>query len=185
MTQAGPLSPTLAVKKGVGINWLNQDNIKTENAVYAQASVARRTVSDTLDLVSYHYDFAIPADATINGIKLEIKRYGSIPLGGSLTDLNVALTLDAGDNPYGSTADSNSWNGVNQYYTWGSSTELWGVAWTPADINSDSFGAMQSATLGGSATTGCTAYVDHHRITVYYTEAATGIITKAMMGVGL
>ena len=35
--------------------------------------------------------------------------------------------------------------GVNNYVSYGSSSDLWGLAWTPSDINSSDFGVVYSA----------------------------------------
>jgi hypothetical protein len=87
------------------------------------------------------WGFAIPTNATIKGIVLELARYGgSYP--SFLTDLSVKLiksdnTLSASNlkilGSYPVTA------GVFNS-TYGSATELWGETWTPADINSANFG---------------------------------------------
>jgi hypothetical protein len=55
---------------------------------------------------------------------------------------------------------------VEQYYLLGSSSSLWGETWTPSDINDPNFGIAMAAFING----GYLIYVDHIRMTVYYTR---------------
>jgi hypothetical protein len=52
--------------------------------------------------------------------------------------------------------------------TYGSSTDLWGTTWTPADINAAGFGAALAVTEISSRGANETAHVDHITITVHY-----------------
>lgn len=61
-------------------------------------------------------------------------------------------------------ASASNWPQSDAYATYGSNTDLWGETWTVAQINSSGFGVVLSAIGVGSGT----AFVDHIRITVYY-----------------
>ena len=54
------------------------------------------------------------------------------------------------------------------YENFGSSTDLWNVSWTAADINSSGFGVGFSVKSTYLTSNG---FIDHIRITVYYTAA--------------
>jgi len=62
-----------------------------------------------------------------------------------------------------------SWPSVDtdEYVVYGNSTDLWGLTWDPADINYSGFGVAISAIKDGSGEAR-NAFVDHIRITVYY-----------------
>jgi len=68
--------------------------------------------------------------------------------GGTVTGSNLAYTVGP-------------WNTVDTYTSYGSSSNLWGTTWTPAEINASNFGAVLSASVANG-----TARVDHMRITV-------------------
>lgn len=182
-TKAG----TAFLTDGTGAEWANPTYASADDSNFTTVTVARRVVSDTSSHVSYHFDFTIPSDATIDGIKLRIKRKATIPAGGSVNDNNITLTLDAAS-PYGSTSDSNTWTSTDTFYTWGGATEMWGQTFTPAQVNDDNFGAMFSAVVGGGTSLTTTAYVNFTEITVYYTEAVssfTATSSLALSGVGI
>jgi len=118
--------------------------------------------------------FAISSAATINGIYAEFERGSSSSSG--LTDSSVKIvkagSISGTDHSAGAT-----WAVPDTYVGFGGSTDLWGLTWTPADINADTFGVAIACYASNTRT----AYVDHIRITVYYTLTVT--ITWALSGV--
>ncbi len=106
-------------------------------------------------------------------------------------------------------------DGTDTYYPFGGSSDLWGLGWTVANINSSTFGVVFSfvgtghavnftshylkatnfsfsipagATINGikaeieASHSVVTTRADHVRMTVYYTEAATG--TNMQINIG-
>lgn len=98
-------------------------------------------------------------------------------------------------------SDSSTITSTPTYYPYGTSTDLWGLSWTTSDINSSTFGVAISVTgsggtshylkatnFGFSIPSGATiegivaefeladndfnTFLDHIRITIYYTESA-------------
>lgn len=166
---------TLFDNDGLGADWVNPGNAALDDTAYATVTAARRMVIDSGSLVSYHADYAIPGDATIDGVKVRIKRkYAGTD--GSVTDAtDCCLTKDGAYTPWGSYAGGNGWTTTDTYYTWGGATELWGVSITPAIVNDDNFGVIApAASVSAGASYSCIAYINFVEITVYYTEAATG-----------
>ena len=166
MASSGPNSPgTMADDATVGtVAWSNPDNAKVEDGAYAICGIA--------SIVTYHYlkatnfGFSIPTGATINGIKIEIKQYET---DGSVTD-NVVKIVKA-DGTYGTEnkAIGGGWvDGVNAYVTYGGVSDLWSETWTAEDINDADFGVGISVIAGAYSA----GYLDHIRITVYYTETS-------------
>ena len=70
--------------------------------------------------------------------------------------------VDAGTVVGNSLAGTAPWTTTDTYVSYGGPTQLWGHAWTLADINSSTFGAAFAAQVQNG-----TARVDHMRITVY------------------
>ncbi|MFZ2049017.1 MAG: hypothetical protein WAV25_01845, partial [Minisyncoccia bacterium] len=114
-------------------------------------------------LKATNYGFAIPNDAVINGILVEVERKMSGPTP-NITDNEIKIVKS--DGSIGTTNKSTGalWTTTDTYVPYGGSSDLWGETWTPADINNANFGAVLSV-----ITTLRTANVDHIRITVYYT----------------
>jgi hypothetical protein len=147
---------------GGGAGWTSSGNIVSSNNLRASASVPANGVSANLDATSF--GFSIPANATITGIRVEIEKSASADTG--VDDDDVYL-LKAGapsgnDKASGTDWDTSDW--VGQY---GSSTDLWGTTWTPAQVNASNFGVRLRADSDTSSSR--TGYVDHVAVRVYYT----------------
>lgn len=173
MASEGPRSPaTGANVTGVGtLAWSNPGNIVSSNNVRATRNMDTGT---TNYLQGTNFGFSIPDGATIDGIVVEWE------LGAAFSD-DFGWAYDAqvrlvkggsivGDNK--ARPSSSKWPATDAYVSYGSSSDLWGTTWTPADISASNFGAAIAATgteLGPEQAT-----VDHVRITVYYTEGGGG-----------
>lgn len=171
MADTGYRSPgTMADDAAVGtIPWANPNNAKASNNTYALAAGLPFNPTYSHYLKATNFGFAIPAGATIDGIKVQIERK---PGGASqVNDYQVRIvkwdggigTTDRGLPGY--------WSTTEAYYTYGGSSDLWGETWTPARINDVDFGAALSVYLEILGI----AYVDHIRIKVYYTEPSTNM----------
>lgn len=156
---------------GGGAVWVNPTNVYSSNNAYSTITAARRMIADSEILYTTHLDFDIPEGATINGIMVEVERkYAGV--GGSVTDNLIQLTKD-GTTGIGYPDDLvGPWSTVEHYEPMGSDTDLWGNTWTPAEINDENFGFIYSISVSAGASASCTAYIDHIRITIDYTEAA-------------
>jgi hypothetical protein len=158
---------------GSGYNpWTNPSNAQYSDQIYASNDLPPGGVSAYLS--AQGFGFSIPAGATITGILLEIERRGSSDYS-YIYDYHVYL-LKAGSAAGSDKAKTSvEWPGAESYATYGSSSDLWGTSWSPSDINDSGFGAeIKASNHHGS--TYCYAYVDHIRITVYYTIPTQAII---------
>jgi hypothetical protein len=163
----GPNNPTLGVNvAGGGVNWANPTNIYASDDARGTAALAASGYSDYLRATGF--GFTIPAGATINGIVVGIER--SYTGTGTCEDLSVKIVK--GGTETGTEKASGAWPTPDDFYdSFGiGTTDLWGTAWTVADINAADFGVSVSATET-SGTDTVSARVDHMRITVYYTTA--------------
>ena len=167
MASEGPNSPsTGADAGGLGTAWSNPGNVTAADASEASATLAG--LGTTNYLLATGFGFAIPGGATINGVAVEVKRRSG--LGTSISDAGVSLAK-AGSITGTPQIVGGFWPTVAAYQSYGGASDLWGAAWSAADVNGSGFGAGVGCSAGAS---GDTAYVDHVRITVYYTAAGAG-----------
>lgn len=144
--------------------WSDLNNAAASDNLYAYAVLGGNTTSYYLKATGF--GFTIPDNATIDGIVVEVERSAS---GFYVRDARVYIVKGnalTGTNK----ANSTPWPSTDTYQTYGSPTDLWGTTWTPADINSTGFGVAISVL--NQDTNIAQAYIDHIRITVYYTHVA-------------
>jgi hypothetical protein len=135
-------------------------------------------------LKATNFAFAIPTGVTIDGITVEVERSEFAGISDHIRDARVRIVKGG---IIGSTdkADAGTdWPTADAYQTYGGASDLWGEAWAAEDINAADFGVVIAATFadpGGDEAV--RPRVDHIRITVHYTEAATAR-TQTLLGVG-
>lgn len=149
MVTAGPNSGSTFVsstESGSGSNaWANPGNAAASDNARATSTASSEWLKAT------GFGFAVPSLGTILGIEIEVEgvcaalAVAAIKGGAVQSDISEALT------------------GEGTYKVYGSPTHLWGTTWTPADINSSTFGAALWNWQGTNS-----ASVDHVRIIVYY-----------------
>ena len=107
------------------------------------------------------FGFGIPNGSTIDGIEVAWKRKGEFGVD------NIVKLVQGGSVAGDDKADIvTSWpSPVVAYASYGGAADLWGLAWTPAQINASNFGVV----LSGSTSEATILSVDHVRITVTYT----------------
>lgn len=166
----GPNSPgTMADDAAVGtLTWSNPDNAKVSDSSYASALVIS-SVGITHYLKATNFGFTIPSGATIDGILVEIERKASGQ--GTVTDEFVKIVKADGSIGSENKADVGTQWTTEEYASYGASDDLWSESWTAENINDADFGVVVSADMWAQEDRGMTAYVNHIRITVYYTEA--------------
>ena len=161
----GPNDPTAAT------GWTNPTNIFSSNNARASEIVAASATSGTLQGTGF--GFSIPGGATITGIivKIERRQSGQPVQTGEIEDNRVQLKKAA---PVGNNkAVSGPWPTNDAVRSYGSSADLWGAAWTPAEINAANFGVeLQVNEIIGLDSR--TAEVDHVTIIVHYGFGAGG-----------
>lgn len=171
MSPTGPKLPTTAADGGGGTaTWLNVNNALTEDGAFAECDNLGPGGGGLApdQLLLRGMGFAIPSTAVIDGIKLEVKCNATR---GSTPQVYLAYNGGTTKSP---TSNNPNWGTTGLVWlTYGSSTELWGKTWTPADINNANFGASVAAMpFSGS---GWSIYVDAVRITVYWHTAPANV----------
>lgn len=161
----GPKYPTTTTTtNGSGIDgqWANPANIFSDNGSDATSVFLDPPPNVTDDLQGATFGFAIPTNAVIDGIKLEME----VPASTRWFEAASFLKLQKAGSYVGNNK-SGTGSVSSNVYTYGGSTDLWGTTWTPAQINAAGFGFGFSAAFTSSPND-FTIGVDYVRITVYW-----------------
>lgn len=142
--------------------WSDTEKALTQESV--GANVNNNTGAPSYYLKFTDYNFNIPSELTIIGIKVSVlARLNSV---NKVKDNSVRLVkggvISGNDNTQGY-----SWNSNVNWETrsFGGSTDLWGLSLTPADINASNFGVVFSETYVSDSASGM--LLDYIYITVY------------------
>ena len=131
---------------------------------YAAVNMPASITSHYLEATGF--GLAIPAGATIQGIAVTIARAATVS--NDIFDAQVRL-LQAGVVAGSDHRNGVAWPGNGLYSpvnaAYGGPTDLWGVTWTPAQINATGFGVAVSVASFGA---GSVAYVPALSLTVAY-----------------
>jgi hypothetical protein len=164
------------------VAWATPTGVEAVGGTVADASLTSLASSHYLKPTGF--GFNIPAGATILGITVSIRdaqKYAPDVIGGTagtITDQRVSL-LKAGVVQTTNKALGATWvtaaAPVRLYggtvTTYGGPADMWGTAWTPADINSSTFGMVLQAQETTNAPNH--ALVDYISISVTYQGAGT------------
>jgi hypothetical protein len=161
----GPSTPNSAS----GTNWVAGGGSSLQSDISSSDNSRVSYNAATQDhLRLTNFGFSIPSDATVNGIVVTREGYADQGNEGR-RQFQIALTKN------GSTA-SGLWKVDQQLPRYaagedvvdiGTSTDLWAASWTPAEVNSSSFGLL----ITDNDTSAYQLYFDHIQVTVYYTAA--------------
>jgi len=159
-------STTISNDSTVGVRaWVDLDNGLTSNDLYTRSEIYGG--ESTNYLKAKGFGFAIPSDATIDGILVEVERkaqYANL-----LQDNSVKIVKNDVISGAEKADTATYWPLTDAYKAYGGSSDLWGLAWTPADINSYNFGFVISAkNTDTDPTFGRIVYIDYVRMTIYY-----------------
>ncbi len=147
--------------------WTNPDRVDVSDDRYAEMNPAFG-YSLSHYLKATNFGASIPTDATIDGILVEIERYADETY--TVKDVEVKIVKSDGSIGTENKANTADWwlySDDDSYKSYGGSDDLWSEEWTAGDINDADFGVALSVSNEGMFV----GYVDHIRITVYYTEA--------------
>lgn len=151
------------------IAYVNSSGILSSDDTYASANATVSLFSaNTHYLKATGFNLTVPASATICGIQFRVERSATnIGLFTSVEDNAVRLVKNntvTGNN----LASGTNWTGSDQTIQYGSSSNLWGSTWTPAEINSPDFGIAFSATINGLISLLPSVRIDHIQVRVFY-----------------
>lgn len=155
-------------------DWINPDEAKVGDATGATCQPPGKVYTDRLNV--YTFGANISSTATINGIIFSVLRKSSTPVDVNDTEIYLMDNTTPKGNNKSITA---IWSHVYTYASFGSSSDLWGASWTPAQINASTFGLVIKAKASVISTI---AYVDVIRVKIYYTLVSSGVNNLMMMG---
>lgn len=163
----------------LNINFVNPDNAATDNNVFSTVNISEEGATGYPNyLRASNFGFSIPSGSTINGIEVvSEQKYNTF---GDLLEGLVYIVKADGTIGTINKANTSTFIGLSDEpgITYGSSSDLWGESWTYSDINDPDFGIVITPYCDGCAFT--IFYIDHIRITVYYTESGgSGEIKKS------
>jgi len=152
--------------------WANPTNAATSDDTRAIVNVAKTTYSDWLRLTNFGFTSGdVPSGATIDGIEVSVERQSADVL--DVTDSAIYLRDSAASQQGDNKASGTGWSsGGDEIVVYGGAADTWNALLDQADIVSSNFGIDISA--GNSGSTNREARIDHVKIRVYYTEAASG-----------
>ncbi|MCX6117757.1 MAG: fibronectin type III domain-containing protein [Proteobacteria bacterium] len=175
-TSGGSSSQTLVsgtLGTSLNVNSVNTftslSNLSTSNNVYAQWDQAGWGQSDGAGFSATNFGFSIPGGATIDGIEVIIEHvsenlanvnvltWAYMQYSGAIVGSNKGSGLTT--SPYISTTETT--------LTLGGATDLWGDTWTPAKVNSSSFG-VDLTYYFNSYIASAPLKIDHLQVKVYY-----------------
>ncbi len=170
--------------------WNNPGNALTDNNNYATMSNAALLISGTIRnsnfLTVKGLGFNIPPNAEILGVEVEIRKFSSDNTGSNFTrDLDFRLLKN---NQVAGTNHANTgvnWPTSETAFTYGTNTDLWGLALAPSDVNASDFGVAISieSRASGLLLPTVISYVDQVRVRVSYrVDAVTSISYSVIQG---
>jgi hypothetical protein len=143
--------------------WTNATNAATTNNTRATTTNLGGNGGAYSDYLQVsNFGFSIPTNSTILGIVVAVERDDP---NGNTRDNAVRIVKG---NLIGTTDKSlaTAWPTTDTYQSYGTSVDLWGETWTPADINSANFGFAISARKIGTGTQN--GRIDHIQVTVHF-----------------
>lgn len=145
------------------IAWSNPGNAASSNGTYATSNIAEET-SNHLKVTNF--TMGVPAGATINGVEFTVEVDAGA--GDTITDDRVMVVIGGTVQTGHNKATGVNWPSSDTVRTYGGAADLWGRAWTEAEVNASGFGFVVAVTGDGQAR------IDHTAAKVYYTEAGGG-----------
>jgi hypothetical protein len=159
---------------GSDFNFNSINNIFSSDNNYASSTGLLTLFNGKTEyLQATNFGFSIPQTAIVCGIVAEVEKSATgigtvLGIGLSyVSDYSVRLVRNGvvtGNNK----ATSSHWTSSETHHSYGGSSDIWGVAWTPGDINASNFGIAFSAGINGLLMLIPNVRIDHIRITVYY-----------------
>lgn len=147
--------------------WAPTSSITASDNSYAAATCGTSSFTRTHYIKGTNFGFSIPGGSTINGIVAEFEAKVATT---GLNEYYENVRLVKGGTIQGSNLGGDTSKVLttsDAFTSFGSSSELWGLAWSTTDINATDFGAVANFIGNGAGTSTCS--VDSIRITVHYT----------------
>jgi len=149
-----------------GNDWENPTNILSSDN--QRAFFAQRGGDHSNPLLASNFGFSIPANATVTSVTVEVEGYAEVHNSGQSFQISLHNNGNNLGNTYSMILPSSE-----AYVARGSDT--WGAVLNPTIVNGSTFGvSLRDASNNGSDD--WDNYVDHVRVTVYYTYTIANLI---------
>jgi hypothetical protein len=159
--------------------WTNPGNTASSDDARAVASAVPATTGVSQYLKLTNFGFALPAGATVTGVRVDWERSASAGTAISTNSIKlVKAGAVAGSEMVG--ADTAQWTTTDVAFTHGGPANLWGTTWTRDEINAAGFGVAISAKNTSGA--GVDARIDFVRVAVFYTASGGAGVTAVDLG---
>jgi hypothetical protein len=167
----GPQNPSAATSQSIAVDagttnsWSAATGVYSSDNSFASASLSANGTS--YYLIATGFGITLPQNAIINGIQVDVERSASPGIGG-IIDNAIYLVKAANIQTSGANrADTlTTWGAAETTVSYGGPADLWGLAWSAAEVDAVGFGVAFSAKNTGGATD--SARIDNIRITVFY-----------------
>lgn len=158
---AGPSAPGTLTNTGAGMPWNLSSNITANTLGNSFSPFLQGT----------NLGFSVPGTATITGIILKSAQYTSnSPHNDTIVELLNNLV------PTGQNKNAPGNMAIAGQLTYGSSSDLWGAAWTPSDVNNSNFG-FHFKVYNPLVSQNMITFIGQFSVTVYY-STITGIVNQ-------
>lgn len=164
------------------VAWTKIEKAKSDGGDEAEVELNDNEISYYLKATDF--GFTLSSESIITGIEVQVK--GKAEKENLIKDYSVRIVKNgviSGDEK----AKTNVFWGksypTTTYTTYGSENDLWGLSWTPEDINNSNFGFVLSVKKDSTDRNKIKVMVDHIRIKVYYTLASASLtVIKETIG---
>lgn len=175
MPSQGPLSPSSVVNDASygSVAWRNPGNAASSDNAYAD-TLGLLGPTSTNYLKATGFGFSIPYGMQITGIKVEIERHALMVVRDDRVRLVKNGVVQSHDK-----ASPLAWPTADAYASYGGDGDTWGDWWSVQEINSADFGVALAALVGDGFDIS-RPFVDHIRVTVYYTESSQHVAAQVM-----
>jgi len=159
---------------GGNIAWTNPTNFAGDTTSTAATVSPASAGHVSQQLQATAFGFAIPTDATINGIEAQIE---SAAANNNRHAWHTVQLLKAGS-AVGSNLSDSAVIFSKAFKQFGDAATLWGTTWTPSEINASGFGVLVKITRTGTATT-----TSMYRVYINVTYTPVGSNQPVTMGI--
>ncbi|MBI3342127.1 prepilin-type N-terminal cleavage/methylation domain-containing protein [Candidatus Curtissbacteria bacterium] len=178
----GPLDPT-TTSTAVGAycanpcnyGWTSSSNAVSINSAFAFVTLPNNPpTAGSYVLLATGFAFAIPANATVTGLQMNVIGLSN---GATMITDKDNVILKSGNTLSANRANLNHyWPTANQYFpVYGSAADLWGLTWTPAEVNNNFWVGVGCKNVYSLASPTC--YIDDIQMTVFYSTPDPTVTT--------
>jgi hypothetical protein len=139
-------SATAAAQTGSGADWNAPEHAFTDDSLYTSARLEAPQTTTKI-LLLHGFNFQIPTNATVKGLRLAVRRAAGESESATLIyDQTIRLLDDL--QPVGASKITEiPWPWPPSLQLYGSNNDLWEHEWTPETLNDNGFGAALAAAL--------------------------------------